>query len=100
MIRNLHRTVRYRILRTLHLSFPVPLNERNLCLDIMPLFPGVLQSDITAEIVYLQQDPYLSSKLVKAMGEEMWVHGITNKGIKLLEGTSPPDPAIDLPEPG
>lgn len=98
-----HKEIRYRILKTLHTSHPVPLTERNIYLTILPIFCGVTEGDIASEMAYLRDGEYISSemKIDKARREKVWIHRITKHGIDLLEGSlSESDPGIDIPELG
>lgn len=97
-----HKEIRYRILRTLHISHPFGVKESLILMTVNDAGHRVAEKDIASEVVYLREKGYIESdkKPSRTLRTELWFHTITPKGIDLLEGTIPPDPGISEGENG
>ncbi len=96
----MHKEIRLRILRTLHISHPFGVKERIIYLTINDAGYEIRENDIASELVYLREKGYVESerKFSKALREEVRIHKITPMGIDLLEGNLPEDPGINPSE--
>lgn len=99
MNKALHKSIRGWILRVLHISHPVPLNERNVYLTMNDIMPEITEKDVASEMSYLRDKAYVESilKRIPLLQEEMWLHKITSKGIDLMERNLPEDPGVEVP---
>lgn len=97
-----NKEIRFRILRTLHISHPYGVKESLILLTVNDAGHRVTEQEIASEVVYLREKGYIESdrKPSRTLRTEIWFHTITPKGIDLLEGNLPPDPGINEAENG
>lgn len=95
-----HKEVRLRILKTLHIGHPEGVKEKIIFLMVNEAGIAVKEKEIASEMSYLREKGYVESDLKhsRVLKEKIWLHKITSKGIDLLEGSIPADPGINEAE--